>query len=86
MAFFFALVESLSSPLLNRGSLFHVLIPGVSWLHQTTSQGIVIVCTSLSSLATLSLNFILPITPRSLLENSCNQVCQLIIVIFTLSK
>ena len=42
MAFFFALVESLSSPLLNRGSLFRVLIPGVSWLHQTKSQGIVV--------------------------------------------
>ena len=42
MAFFFALVENLSSPLLNRGSLIRVLIPGVSWLHQTKSQGIVV--------------------------------------------
>ena len=47
MAFFFALVENLSSPLINRGSLFRVLIPGVSWQHQTfqvipKSQGIVV--------------------------------------------
>ena len=42
MAFFFALVENLSSPLLNCGSLFRVLIPGVSWLHQTKSQGIIV--------------------------------------------
>ena len=64
MAFLFALVKSLSSPLLNHGSVFRAFIPGVSWLYQTTSQGIV-VRTSLSSLATLSLNFILPITPCS---------------------
>ena len=42
MVLFFALAENLSSPLLNRGSVFRVLIPGVRWFYQTKSQGIVI--------------------------------------------
>ena len=53
--FIFTLAETLSS------ALASVLIPGVKWFYQTKSQGIVI-CTYLSSLAILSLNFILPIT------------------------
>ena len=42
MALLFTLAENLSSPLLNRGSVFRVLIPGVRWFYQTKSQGIVI--------------------------------------------
>ena len=42
MALLFALAENLSSLLLNRGSVLHVLIPGVRWFYQTKSQGIVI--------------------------------------------
>ena len=42
MALFFAFAENLSSLLLNRGSVFHVLIPGVRWFYQTKSQGIVV--------------------------------------------
>ena len=42
MAILFALVKSLSSPLLNHGSVFRALIPGMSWLYQTKSQGIVV--------------------------------------------
>ena len=42
MMLLFALAEILSSPLLNHGSVFHVLIPDVRWLYQAKSQGIVV--------------------------------------------
>ena len=70
MVLLFTLTENLSSPLLNLGSVFHVLIPGVRWFYQTKSQGIVIF-DYLYIFKQFS-HLILPITPGLLLKNSCN--------------
>ena len=55
MVLLFALAENLSSPLLNRGSVFRVLIPDIRLFYQAKSQGI----DYLYIFAILSLNFIL---------------------------